>query len=194
MQGKDYGSPYDAYDADVARGQISPVPILEREKYQLTMAAQCAKKRNDYATAIRNLKQIAEICHRQGKERDAYLLEHESFLLEQELIYKRANISTAAFAQMPYAEKLKTALSEGADWAIAMDQVGYAVAFKKLNARICRAQGQEQNAYMLEHDGYMLLEDAGKAYDWEQIPSVTMEAKCLKQIAQKYGDTLSADN
>lgn len=196
MNDRSYTRPYTDYNEGISSGRIpsAPVPPIEQEKYGLTVAAQQAKESGDYAEASRILKLLASICRSQGKTRDAYLTEHEAFLFDQKLIYQRAGISTSAFSETPYVEKLKTALSEGADWAIAMNQIEYAVSFKILNARICRAQGEESDAFMLEDNSYKLLLSAGKVSAWKKIPTAGMEADCLKQIAKKYGAALWKDD
>lgn len=186
---------YEEYDRGIFNGTIPPVPIpaIERHKYSLTQDANRAARRGDYAEARRLKLELASICRSQGKTDDAYLLEHDAFLDEQRWIYKQADISTSCFSKLPYVEKLKGALTEGASWAEGMGQTDYAVSFKQLNARICRAQGQERNAYLLEHASYVLLEKTGRASDWGKFPSARIEAECLRQIARMYGTTLSED-
>lgn len=195
MKYRNYSQPYIEYDQRYYSGCMSyePIPAIEREKYQITLQIDWAKEKKDYKEVIRLLKGLASICHSQAKEKDAYWLEHEAFLYEQELIYQQANISVDAFADIPYVEKLKEVLCEAADWAMTMEQIDYAVSFKQLNARICRVQGQERDAYLLDCASYQLLEKAGRVHDWGRIPDAGMEAQCLKQLARKYGTKLSED-
>ena len=195
MEDQNYVNPYEVYDDDVAHGRIPSVPIpeIEREKYYLTVEAQRAVKQGDYGEAARIFREIAKICHRQGKEHDAYLNEHEAFRMDQLLIYRKAKIPLTAFAKTPYAEKLKEALDDGAGWADAMGQTDYSAAFRMLSARICRAQGQERDAYLLEDASYKILEAAGRRFDWKKVPTQDMEAECLRKIARRYGSKLWED-
>lgn len=194
MKNRNYSRPYIEHDMSHRSGMpCEPIPAIEREKYQITLQVEQAREKRDYKNAACLLKKLASICHSQGKERDAYLLEHEAFLYEQELIYQKAKIPTDVFEDTPYVEKLKEAFGEAADWAAAMDQIDYAVSFKQLNARLCRVQGLERDAYLLDNAGYQLLEKAGRARDWGRLPDAGIEARCLEQIARKYGTKLWED-
>ncbi len=53
----------------------SPIPEIEQVKYHKTMEAEHHIQNGDYASAAKVKFEIADICRRQGKERDAYLLE-----------------------------------------------------------------------------------------------------------------------
>lgn len=186
---------YEEYNRRVSDGTIPAVPIpeIERYKYRLTQEVNWAIAKSDYEEVCRLKRQLASICRGQGKNDDAYQLMHGAFLYEQMWIYQKANVSTRAFSKLPYVEKLKDALSEAADWAEIMGQTDYAVSFRQLNARICRAQGMERDAYLLDHASYSLLEKAGQASDWRRFPDAGIEEECLKQIARKYGAKLSED-
>lgn len=186
---------YDEYNRGRANGTIppEPIPAIEQHKYDLTRMAERARAEGNYKEVCRLKRELASICRNQGKYDDAYKLMHDAFLYEQMWIYQQANVPTRAFSKLPYAEKLKEALSEAAEWAEIMGQTAYAVSFRLLNARICRAQGMERDAYLLDNASYSLLEKAGRASDWKRFPNAVIEEECLKQIARKYGTKLSED-
>ena len=114
-----YSEPYEAYDRGVMSGEIpcKPIPQTERKKYALTMQMDVARIQEDYKAVVHLADILAEICHKQGLESDAYKLEHEAFLYIQKQVYKDAGISVNMFQNIPYAEKLKEAMTTEAELA-----------------------------------------------------------------------------
>lgn len=70
---------------------------FEIQKYRLTQMAERAMEEKNYETAANYKEEIACICHNQGKERDAYLLEHSAYELRQLNIYHNANFDVSFF-------------------------------------------------------------------------------------------------
>ena len=56
----------------------SPIPEIEQIKYHKTKMAEHYSRMGDFASAAKEMLENADICRRQGKERDAFLLETEA--------------------------------------------------------------------------------------------------------------------
>lgn len=169
----------------------APIPPIEMEKYQLTKKMEEARGRNDFERVIQLAKEIARICRSQGKEFDAYLLDHEAFRYTQKIIYRDAEISIKPFDDVPYVEKLKEAMTKAADQAMAAKQIDFVVCYKRLLARICRIQGKESDAYLLESAVHPMLKQAKVMRQQRGLTEAELESACLRRIAEKYGRSLS---
>lgn len=154
------------------------IPEIEREKYRLTLAAKEHIQREEYEEAANTLAENAFICRNQGKERDAYLLEHKAFLCRQMSIYQRAGFDIGIFSAIPYAEVLQTALTELADDSFTGQDYGGYYYFKMLNARLCRAQGKERDAF--------LLEQSAAEYKPQMKEFVIKESAYLQRLVEVY--------
>ncbi len=155
----------------------SAVSEIEQKKFQLTLEAKEYIQREAYDRAEEVLLENASICHSQGKEEDAYLLEHKAFLCRQMSIYQRAAFDVGSFSAIPYAEVLQTVLTELADTSISdQDYAGFYY-FKMLNAKLCRAQGKERDAFLLE-------QSAAEHGDREE--AALREKECLQRLVEAY--------
>jgi len=170
-----------------------PIPSIERKKYVLTEKMEDARAREDYEEIIRLAEELADICRCQGKESDTYLLEHEAFRYTQKKIYRDAGVSVRAFDEVPYVEKLKEAMTKAADQAAADRQIDFAVCYKRLTARLCKVQGKERDAYLLECAVRPMLEQAWTMRRQRGLTDAELESVCLQRIAERYGTSLSDD-
>lgn len=188
-----YENSYEAYDEAVRNGIIprKPIPSIEREKYSLTVEKEEAKNTDNYKEVISLAEKLAGICHSQGKESDAYKLEHEAFVYKQKQIYKDADISVSMFQSVPYAEKLKDAMTKAADQAMELKLIEYTVCFKSMLVRICRAQDKERDAHILECGIYPMLNRTAEIKKNKELTDVELERQCMQWIARKYGADLS---
>ena len=125
---------------------------FENQKYRLTQMAEQAMEEMNYETAANYKEEIACICHNQGKERDAYLLEHSAYELRQLHIYHIANFDVSFFRpdETPNVEIMKSALIELASSNKENESKALFSFFTDTNLQICQAQGKERDAYLLK--------------------------------------------
>ena len=138
--------PYDNYVG-------GPIPLIERKKYSMSVEVVEYINENKFLQAADLSEKIALICHNQGKERDAYLLEHKAFLYRQEHFCREAGFLTDVFGEVPdrvpYVEILQNTLTRLAE-KYHEEQKDYFALCKLINARLCRAMGKEKDALLLE--------------------------------------------
>lgn len=138
--------PYYDYDG-------GPIPAIERKKYSMSVEVVGYIRKNKFLQAADLSEEIALICHEQGKEKDAYLLEHQAFLYRQEHFCRKVGFLTDIFWKVPdsvpYAEILQVTLSRLAE-KYREEQKDYFALCKLINARLCRAMGKERDARSLE--------------------------------------------
>lgn len=129
------------------------VPSIEIEKYDMSVEVVRYVRENKFLQAANLSEEIASICHGQGKEDDAYLLEHQAFLYRQEHFCRKAGFLTDVFwkvpESVPYVEILQVTLSRLAE-KYREEQKDYFTLCKLINARLCRAMGKERDAVLLE--------------------------------------------
>ena len=143
---------------------------------------------DDYEKAIQLAEKIAGIYRRQGNAAEGGRYEHEAFLFAQRKIYRDAGISIDKFfSELPYVEKLKDAMTEAAELAMKQSQTDYYVCYKKMTARICRAQRKDGDAYMIDCSIYPLLEQAKNILRNKEITEAELEKQCLDSLAKKCG-------
>ncbi len=178
------------YTRNYRNYQGSEPPPIEMEKYGLTKKMEDAYMRGAFKEAMGLAYKLAGICRGQGKESDARMLEHEAFLFQQKQIYQDAAVSTNAFADVPYVEKLKDAMTEAADQAAADGQMDYAACYKRLTARLCKAQGKERDSYLLDCAVHSIQARAQAMRRQRGLTEAELESVCLQRIAGKYGKSL----
>lgn len=140
---------------------------------------------DNYEKAVELAEKIASIYRRQDNASEGGRFEHEAFLFTQRKIYRDAGIPVNMFSGIPYAEKLKDAMTEAAELAMEQKQIDYYVCYKKMIARICRAQGKEGDAYMLDCSISSLLEPVKNILKYKEITDADLEKQCLNSIAVK---------
>lgn len=150
----------------------------------LTRKAKEGMQSGNYEQAIWCLRRNADICHKQQKEDDAYLLEHQAFLCEQQKIYRDTHISISAFIKMPYVEEMKKILTRAADEALEKEEYDHFVYYNLLNARLCRAQGKERDAFLLENSAYKYGKQAQSIQQRKGIPCDKMEKQYMLNLAE----------
>ncbi len=157
----------------------------------LTVSMGRAIVKDEYEKVIELAEKIAAIYRRQGNVSEAGRLEHEAFLYTQKQIYRDACIPTNIFSDVPYVEKLKVAMTQAAEQAKSQKMIEYFVCYKRMIARICRVQGKERDAYLIECDISPELGRAKSIQKYREITDTELEEQCLNSIAKKYGTTLS---
>lgn len=168
-----------------------PSDPTELKKNELTRLAIKAEKEKRYLNAEKLWSEIAVICHQQNKERDAYWVEHRAKQCRHMQIFKEARISIQAFSDIPNADKLQDALTDAAvKKLVKKDYEAYTV-YSLLNARLCHAQGKEQDAFWLEEAvrpwGFF---DTYFVKPGERPKNALIEEKSLQQIAMEYQSEL----
>lgn len=157
----------------------------------LTALMNRAMVSDDYEKAIELAEKIASIYRRQGNAAEGGRYEHEAFLFAQRKIYRDAGISIDKFfSELPYVEKLKDAMTEAAELAMKKSEIDYYVCYKKMTARICRAQGKEGDAYMIDCSISSLLERVKNILKYKEITEADVEKQCLHSLAAKCGANL----
>lgn len=152
----------------------------------LTTSFKKAMLSDDYEKAIELAEKIAVIYRRQGNASEGGKFEHEAFLFAQKKIYRDAGISIDLFfSEVPYVEKLKDAMTEAAELANEQRQIDYYVCYKKMTARICRAQGKDGDAYMIDCSIYPQLEHVKNILRDKKITEAELEKQCLHSLAMK---------
>lgn len=148
-------------------------------KHKLSKMVEQALKEKEFEAAAEYKDEIARICHQQGKERDAYFLEHSAYELRQLHIYQLAKMDVSYFEpEIPDVELLKSALTELAQSNREQNNFALFAYVKAISLRICRAQGKERDAYLLECE---LAKYAN------QLPlSEEKEREAIQQIKRMY--------
>ncbi len=145
---------------------------------------------DNYEKAVELAEKIAGIYRRQGNASEGGRYEHEAFLFTQRKIYRDACIPVDMFSGIPYAEKLKDAMTEAAELAMEQSQIDYYVCYKKMIARICRAQGKERDAHLIDCSISSLLERVKNILKYKELTAADLEKQCLNSVAVKCGADL----
>lgn len=161
------------------------IPV-ETHKHWLTIKAREAIQKENYEEAIGLLQELAKICHNQGKEHDAYLVEHNAFLCGQKNIYKKAGISLEAFGGIPNVDLMQETLTKLSDRVFAEKKFDSFVYYKRLNARLCRAQGKEGDAFCLEETAYAYENAAAEIRKKKGVSGKMQEAQMLRELSEEY--------
>lgn len=151
-----------------------------------TIKAEKAMRAENFERAICCLKRNAEVCRILEKEDDAYLLEHQAFLCEEKLIYKKAHVSLTAFKEVPHIEGMKKVLTQVSEEALREEKLDAYVNYSLLNARICRVQGQADNAFLLENSAYQYGKQAQEIQKKKKAESVDLEKEYMQKLAEKF--------
>ncbi len=125
----------------------------EAQKYRLSWLAEHAIQKENYLDAAELKYKIAQICRKQGKERDAYLLEHSAFELQERQVYRLAQADLSFFDPEdipPNVEILKTALTELARQSESNNRHDLFAFYTEIGLRICQAQHKEQDVYLMQ--------------------------------------------
>lgn len=158
----------------------------ETNKHYLTIRAKNEIQKENYSEAAELLREVAKICHAQKKEHDAYLLEHNAFLCEQKSIYKKADVPLDAFGGVPNVAILQETLTKLSDRAFSEKKFDLFVYYKTLNARLCRAQGKERDAFLLENSAYAYRDFASEITKKKRETREEQEAQMLRKLADEY--------
>lgn len=167
--------------------------ILQEDENRLdylTILMNRAMVSDNYEKAVELAEKIASIYRRQDNASEGGRFEHEAFLFTQRKIYRDAGIPVNMFSGIPYAEKLKDAMTEAAELAMEQRQIDYYVCYKKMIARICRAQGKERDAHLIDCSISSLLERVKYILMYKEITDADLEMQCLNSIAVKCGANL----
>lgn len=150
-----------------------------------------AKKVDDCDSFCILSEKLADVLHKVHEDDHAYEVEHTAFLFQQAHICRKADIPLSCFGgKTPCLEYLKNALTSEADLALEKNEYAEYYLYKMLNARICRAQGQEDNAYMLEKSAYYYKRSFDRAVQKKWNSQRNFEKELLRHIVKKYGDSL----
>lgn len=168
----------------------NPVPEIEKEKYRLTLRTKECIEAGEFETAAALMERNAAICHEQGKEGDAYALEHGAFLCRQRAICQAAGYMPDVFRDVPESvpnvKLLQGTLTRMADQAFLDNSGDLFILCKLMNARFCRAMGEERDAYLLETSAYG-HQSAPTPEAWENLRQRALEEPhFLKQVADEY--------
>lgn len=166
----------------------SPSSEIEAKKIWLTEQASHYIDAKNYVKAAQLLGEIAKICHTQKKEKDAYYAEHKAFLCNQMEIYKKAKIEIDIFDEVPYVEILKCTLSKMADLAFKTQAFHKYWYYKTLTAKLCRAQGKDNDAYLLDTSADMYKDIAIETMEKQSdtIPKQEQEKQMLEALVEPY--------
>lgn len=156
--------PYDSYTGMQPDEQ-------EIRKYQLTVEAKKYISEGNYLAGANTFAAIAAICKTQGKTADAHRCEVQAFHCRQRYFLKKANIKPDVFTSLPVVEVLQVALTELAEKAARKKNYHENVFYLELNSALCKAQGKERDAYLLDTTIYANK----KLID----PNNTTDEKCL---------------
>lgn len=182
-------------DEDIPASFLPPTgEVLKKEederelrKIRLTISAKEAEKQHNYTKAANIWNEIASICHVHGLHKDARWVEHAAFLCTQKEIYREADISLDVFCgKTPFAENLKVVMTREAEQAWEKKEIDKYVILKLVNARICRAQGKKEDAYLLENSALPYKETVENVLGQKKITWTEFEKQCLKDLARKY--------
>lgn len=140
---------------DRAKNEDLHYLTIEEKKYKMSGLVELAIEKKEYIKAANLKKDIAEICRNQGEERNAHLLEHSAFLLLQEEYCRRAMIELSYFDSydLPLnVEILKVALTDLASYSKNQELYDFFAFYIELGIRLCKAQDQEDDAYLMRHE------------------------------------------
>lgn len=178
--------PYIRYNSEMG----NPIPTIEKEKFRLTVRAKECIEEGAFEEAATMMERNAVICHSQGKEDDAYSLEHGAFLCRQQAICREAGYRPDDFRNVPEGvpnvKLLQDTLTRLADQALYQKNEEVFILCKLMNAWLCRAMGEERNAYLLETSAYS-HQSVKNPQLWEELRRKALkEPDFLKMVAEEY--------
>lgn len=167
----------DMTEYDEYQGPIPPE--IELQKYRMTENAKEAISLKKFDRAADLFEEIAKICDKQRMTRDAHLCRTQAFQCKQRFYLEKANIETAYFDKMPVVECLKEVLTDLAQEAQSRNRYAAAIFYMGMNASLCRAQGKERDAFLLDVTSSSLQNKGMKdlKLDTDEL---------YKEIAQRY--------
>lgn len=120
--------------------------------YELEIEARKALEEQNYKEAAILKRKRAKLYRSWGDERTAHLLECSAFEYEQLDIYEKAGMDVSCFPDVPPVERLKYILTELSDDMKRQRKHDLFIECKELNMRLCRAQGKETDAFLVERE------------------------------------------
>lgn len=167
------------------------IPYADWLEEKLNKEIELAKARDHYYDVMVLSEKLSDLLHEYRKDQQARWVEDGAFLFEQEYICRNADIPLKCFdGRIPCLEHLKTALTEEANFALENRDFADFFAYKTMNSRICRVQGKERDAHLLDCSAAKYKVNFEKKIREAFISKGKFERKCLRRVAGKYGDKL----